>query len=209
VRSASSQGVWQVWVQVLLRDTERVARRFPSRSQGRHGFFNSLKEMQEAYALYQNADTLQTNVEDELGGQHPKHGKRQRTKKHKHGKRKRAFNDDSSDDEEPRKKKGHHQKKPKKTRNDTKKDKGDTCPHCGKVHKKPWSDCWTLAQNKNKKPEWFKTDGKSQQQTSNAIQEGQQVLITADALQQLMNTVAAKSNPKGNLKDGADIDEDS
>ena len=36
------------------------------------------------------------------------------------------------------------------------------CTHCGRVHPGKDSDCWSLARNKNKRPDWFKdqSDGK-------------------------------------------------
>ena len=166
----------------LLHFAQPVEGNIRNLQQGNNGFFDNLQAMKEAYAMYQEADNLTEAVAKALA----KPGKEDDGKqRHKSNKRRRGKRNGKKDDESTESSKNPKKKPAKKVSFNG----GEKCPHCGKVHKKPWKDCWSLPANKDKKPEWFNTNGKSKQQTSNAIQECQ-VLIKTSMLQKLVQKAA-------------------
>jgi transposase InsO family protein len=165
--------------------------------QGRHGFFDTLEEMKENYARYQDADKLQLAVNK---------FSQQNSEKPKNGNNRSNGNNGSSNNQShgsnSRKRHGNRKSNKRERAEDsnarsTKTARGEVCPHCGKAHKKPWSACWSLPENKGKKPDWFKEKdpGKSTPTSSNAPVQESHVLIKRTMLQRLVNQ-AAKRNKR-------------
>ena len=178
----------------LLHFAQPVEWNIRSLQQGNHGFFESLDDMKSYYTLYQEADKLQVEVDNVLGsnkhqgnGNHGRNGNGNGNggRKRKQGRRGKKKDDESIDANRTNKK---PQASKKQGGGNTKK----ACPHCGKFHKLPWSECWALPANKDKKPEWFTPNaGKSKQQTTNAIEEGH-TLIKSSLLQKLVKQASKR-----------------
>jgi hypothetical protein len=172
--------------------------------QANEGFFDSLEDMQLAYSLYQDADKLVAQVEKLNLAKKPNqddgnnHGKGNRNSR-KRGKRTGGNRDENAQENKTSNKK---QCTPKHKESDAEK-----CPHCGRVHKKPWSECWSLPANKDKKPEWFVLNGKSQQQTSSHIREGENTLIKTSLLQKLVQKAAKQTKRRPVIVDEDEEDD--
>ena len=194
----------------LLHFAQPVEWNIRNLQQGNNGFFSSLDAMKEAYAMYQDADKLVATMDklklnnNNKGNGDNKHRQGGNPKKRRRGRRRSRGRDDDSNDSS----KG--QAKKKKTNNQNKgagKAKGDKCPHCGRHHAKPFSECWTLPANKDKRPEWFTIPGKSQKQNSNTIQESP-VLIQPSMLKKLVQKAAAQPRKRTVIED-SDGEDDS
>jgi transposase InsO family protein len=182
----------------LLHFAQPVEWNIRNLQQGKHGFFDDLLSMTDAYALYQDADQLQREVD--------KIHNRTRTRDNQSQSRGNNNGNDRRNSSNPRRKrKGRgnginreeEPRPPKKSHNDKKNNEDhETCPHCGRNHKKPWSDCWSLPANKNNRPDWFKdnhNNGKSSEQHNHSILKGQShVLIKSSMLKKLVNQAAKR-----------------